>query len=293
MYYVNGLLMVDGSIVWQGGEGHPKDDKGVRIGFSVSTSGYPKPYTVLRAVKEAVERDNVPWITCGYNEWRFNLDLLRKDFDWLSGLEWFTGEIEIQPDFEVEEKPFWMGANYHGASYRGVLAFYITPELLMEVTMTKVPPEIQESLQSFKKDHPDSSKVAFIMMQFGETRAHKKIVKTIKDALNAFGIEGVRSDDKRYNDDLFPNVKTYLYGCGFGIAVFERIEEEKFNPNVSLEVGYMMALGKPVCLLKDQTLKTLHADLIGKLYDSFDPQDPEGTIPPKITKWLEDKEIIE
>lgn len=285
--------MVDGSIVWQGEEGHPMDDKGVRIGFSVSTSGYPKRYTVLRAVKEAVEGNNVPWITCGYNEWRFNLDLLRETFDLFSGLEWLTGEIEIQPDFEVVENPFWMGANYYGTSYRGVLAFYITPELLMEAIMTKIPSEIQESFKSFRKDFPDSSKVAFIMMQFGKTTAHKKIVKAIKDALSTFGIEGVRSDDKRYNDDLFPNVKTYLHGCGFGIAVFERIEEEKFNPNVSLEVGYMMALGKPVCLLKDQTLKTLHADLIGKLYDSFDPQDPEGKISLQITKWLEDKGIIE
>jgi nucleoside 2-deoxyribosyltransferase len=85
---------------------------------------------------------------------------------------------------------------------------------------------------------------------------------------------------------------TYLYGCGFGIAVFERIEAEEFNPNVSLEVGYMFALNKPVCLLKDRTLKTLHTDLVGKLYKTFDPQDPIKTIPDEVTQWLSDKEII-
>ena len=31
--------------------------------------------------------------------------------------------------------------------------------------------------------------------------------------------------------------------------MFERIESERHNPNVALEVDYMMALGKPVCLL--------------------------------------------
>ena len=31
--------------------------------------------------------------------------------------------------------------------------------------------------------------------------------------------------------------------------MFERLESERYNPNVALEVGYMMALGKPVCLL--------------------------------------------
>ena len=85
---------------------------------------------------------------------------------------------------------------------------------------------------------------------------------------------------------------TYIYGCGFGVAVFERIEAEEFNPNVSLEVGYMLALKKPVCLLKDKTLKTLHTDLVGKLYKEFDPQNPGKTIPDRISQWLLDKEII-
>ena len=50
--------------------------------------------------------------------------------------------------------------------------------------------------------------------------------------------------------------------------------------------------GRPVCLLKDKTLKTLQADLVGKLYKTFDPQDPVNSIPPEIEKWLRDKEII-
>ncbi len=78
----------------------------------------------------------------------------------------------------------------------------------------------------------------------------------------------------------------------FGIALFERLEEDEFNPNVSLEVGYLRALRKPVCLLKDKTLKTLQTDLVGKLYKSFDPQDPKKTIPRELENWLRDKEII-
>lgn len=71
----------------------------------------------------------------------------------------------------------------------------------------------------------------------------------------------------------------------------ERIEADDFNPNVSLEVGYMFALKKPVCLLKDKTLKTLHTALVGKLYRVFDPQDPASSVPPVLTQWLEDKGI--
>jgi hypothetical protein len=169
----------------------------------------------------------------------------------------------------------------------------IKRDLINKPEIESEPPiEIHESLAKFKEDHPDPSKVAFIMMQFGRTNAHAEIVKAIRSALDSHDIRGVKADDKQYHDDLLSNVQTYLYGCGFGVAVFERIEEEDFNPNVSLEVGYMLAMKKPVCLLKDQTLKTLQTDLVGKLYKVFDPQDSSNTIPDEISKWLSDKGIV-
>jgi hypothetical protein len=166
-------------------------------------------------------------------------------------------------------------------------------EALYDTLEDIVPPvEIHESLRLFKADHPDPRKVAFIMMRFGNTKAHTDIVTGIQNALNTHGITAVRADDKQYHDDLFPNVLTYVYGCAFGIAIFERIETEEFNPNVALEVGYMFALKKSVCLLKDKTLKTLQADLVGKLYRVFDPLDPIKTIPGELSRWLQDKRII-
>jgi len=130
------------------------------------------------------------------------------------------------------------------------------------------------------------------MMRFGTTEAHTEIVKVIKDVLSKYEIVAMRADDKEYHDDLFSNVLTYIYGCNFGIAVFERLETDDFNPNVALEVGYMRALKKPVCLLKDKTIKTLQTDLLGKLYKSFDPQDPANSMPTELEKWLRDKDII-
>ena len=90
------------------------------------------------------------------------------------------------------------------------------------------------------------------MMRLRDTSAHGDITESIKATLGKYGVTGLRADDKSYHDDLFPNVLTYLYGCSFGIAVFERLEEESFNPNVALEVGYMRAVRKPVRLLKDR-----------------------------------------
>jgi hypothetical protein len=159
-------------------------------------------------------------------------------------------------------------------------------------TVEDAPSQIRESLQRFREDHPDPLKIAFILMQFRNTTAHEQIAGAIKKGLAAHGIAGVRADDKEYHEDLFPNIVTYMHGCGMGVAVFERIEAENFNPNVSLEVGYMYAMGKPLCLLKDQTMTALHTDLMGKLYRQFDPHDPDGTIPPRLSRWLNDRGLL-
>lgn len=154
------------------------------------------------------------------------------------------------------------------------------------------PPEILDSLKRLAQDHPQFKSNAFIMLRFGETTAHVEITKVIRDTLSRFGISGLRADDKQYHDDLFGNVLTYIYGCRFGIAVFERLEQDDFSPNVAFEVGYMRALNKSVCLLKDKTLKTLPTDLVGKLYKSFDTHAPSETIPPQLEKWLRDKDVV-
>src|SRR5690606_12093358 len=99
-------------------------------------------------------------------------------------------------------------------------------------------------------------------------------------------------DDKEYSDDLFSNIKTYMYGSDFGIAVVERVENNEFNPNVSLEIGYMMGLNKNVCLLKDKTLRSLQSDLVGKVYRPFDTQNIKESVKSQLEKWLEDKGFI-
>ncbi len=155
----------------------------------------------------------------------------------------------------------------------------------------EIPAEIQSSLARFREEHGEGEATCFIMMQFGRTTAHEGLLEALKDSLREHGIEALRADEKEYHDDLFYNVLTYLHGCRFGVAVFERIEEEAFNPNVSLEVGYMMALGKPVLLLKDKTLKALQTDLAGRLYKVFDSLNPAESIPTEVARWLGDRRL--
>lgn len=150
-------------------------------------------------------------------------------------------------------------------------------------------PEIASGLEKFRRDYPTETRTAFIIMQFGSTKLHDDIVSTIKSVLKKHNITALRADDKEYMDDLFPNVKVYMHACDFGITVFDRITEDDFNPNVTLEVGYMLGMGKDVLLLKDKTLKSLSTDLTGRLYKQFDTTDVANTLPEQIEKWLSDK----
>ena len=151
------------------------------------------------------------------------------------------------------------------------------------------PAVIYDSLKKFRAEHRSADARCFVMMRFGDTAAHTRIETTIKKVLKKHGIVGLLARDKEFHDDLFPNILTYVHGCDFGIAVFERLKTDEFNPNVALEVGYMLGLKKQVLLLKDQTLRALHTDLVGKLYREFDPQKPEETIPSQVDHWLTDK----
>ncbi len=151
------------------------------------------------------------------------------------------------------------------------------------------PAIIHDSLKRFRSAHRNADATCFIMMRFGKTRVHSKIETAIKKALKKHGLTGLLARDREFHEDLFPNIWTYVYGCAFGIAVFERLVTDEFNPNVALEVGYMLGLRKQVLLLKDQTLKALHTDLVGKLYREFDPQKPDKSIPGEIDSWLSDK----
>ena len=218
------------------------------------------------------------------------------------GLEALTraGLIFSLPNYERRSSD--VGTMVTERESEGSRSCFITPEGFRavdndfapfeDIVQRRPPIEITASLAAFRKDFPDPSRIAFIMMQFGHSKAHIAILGGIRRALDPHQFIALRADDKQYHDNLFFNILTYVYGCRFGIAVFERIESDAFNPNVSLEVGYLLGIDKPVCFLKDHTLKTLHTDLIGQLYKEFDPLSCETTIPPALWKWMEDKGIM-
>jgi hypothetical protein len=127
----------------------------------------------------------------------------------------------------------------------------------------------------------------FIMMRFKQNPLFEKMTATIRSVLAEFGLVALRADDKAYTTDLWSNVAVYMLGCKYGIAVFEDIDREGFNPNVPLEYGFMQALDKKVLLLRDKSLKTLPSDVTGFLYKPFDSYEIETSIRASARAWID------
>ena len=151
---------------------------------------------------------------------------------------------------------------------------------------------LNEGLRKFREDFPPGRKTAFMIMSFRESKVNKEVFEIVRRTFEKLGIMTLRADDKEYSDELYSNVKVYMDGCTFGVALFERIESNEFNPNVSLEVGYMMGKGKKILLLKDDGLSSLPADLVGQLYKSFDASDIPGSLSSQLKKWVQDKNLV-
>ncbi len=163
---------------------------------------------------------------------------------------------------------------------------------LNEVSIRKsIPKEIEQEVTKIRNEFKKTKMIAFLIMKFGTGKFYDQIYECIQNILAKKNIIVLRADYKEYHTDLYYNILSYIYAADFGIAVFERIEDEIYNPNVAFEVGFMTALNKPVCLLKEKTLKNLPTDIIGKLYKTFDISNLEESLDKNINKWTDDRGI--
>jgi len=144
--------------------------------------------------------------------------------------------------------------------------------------------QFEEEVLALREDI-GSEFIAFIMMPFSTSGPTEALRQYVQYALARYGVITTRADDKAYSEDLWENIKIYMHAADFGIAIYEQIDSKNYNPDVSIEVGYMMALGTPTCLLKEKRLPHLPTDIAGRLYYEFDIFDPKDSIAAAINKW--------
>lgn len=145
---------------------------------------------------------------------------------------------------------------------------------------------LENDLRRFLEDHPEPSRNVFVMMRFANTVQMHQIYESIKKALAELGMTAVRADDRDYTGELWSNIEVYLTGCQYGIAVFEDVEQRDYNPNVSLELGYLMGRGKRTLLLKEKRLPRVPSDVVHRLYKEFDIFDIDTSLNREIKRWI-------
>ncbi len=127
----------------------------------------------------------------------------------------------------------------------------------------------------------------FVMMRYGRSRQFEELETTIRTSLRRFGLVARFARDHALSDDLWENIRLYMMGCRYGIAVFDEIDERYFNPNVSLELGYMYSLNRRCLLLKDRRMPRLPTDVCGKIYRDFDTYGILATVGAEVAAWCE------
>ena len=179
---------------------------------------------------------------------------------------------------------------------------------LKRVTELSGPTEIDQ--MKFAEIREDSQKLGgesdkwkydrnvLIMTSYRNDERYKKAIQTIRQTLMKHGFKGWLASDRRLCSQLWSNVQAFMLACKYGIAVFTREEERTgararvttphFNPNVSIEVGFMLSRGKDVLILKEKNLKRLPTDMMGSLYQDFDLEDPKNTLPGIIESWIKE-----
>ena len=66
------------------------------------------------------------------------------------------------------------------------------------------------------------------------------------------------------------HVAAHLWGSQCAIAFYEDRTGKGLNYNLNIEVGSTLVLGRRLEILKDEPVKKLPSDLVGKIYDEVD-----------------------
>jgi hypothetical protein len=164
----------------------------------------------------------------------------------------------------------------------------MSPADVRKASVDRAPQRLRSAVSAFIADHPDYRLNCFIIMPFRATSFHEDVIASLRKVLRALGFNPLRADDRVYSNDVLANIETYLYGCHFAIAVHDRFLSDEHNANVALEVGYCLGMGKPVCLLKEHTLRSLPSDMQGRIYVPFDGSKIEASLSSALAKWLAD-----
>ena len=143
---------------------------------------------------------------------------------------------------------------------------------------------------SFLQDHPTPEKTAFLTMRGGSSPLGERIEAALRRETAKSGLELLRSENKEYVADPWQNACLYMLGCTRGVAVLGVPREDDSagqDPSTALELGFMLALGRPCLVLHGARRPEAPDDLIAKISRPLDLSDLDLSIGERVQEWAD------
>ena len=124
----------------------------------------------------------------------------------------------------------------------------------------------------------------FVIMPF--SKEYDCLYNHIKTYLKEKKLTAIRADEYKFDNHVWPNVQLYLECCRMAIALFP-YSDSGYNPNVALEVGYMLSKGGKICLLKEDRVEKMFSDISSIMYNTYKQKSYKKDISKALDKWIE------
>jgi len=207
--------------------------------------------------------------------------------------------LQLFDDYPIDiEINSYLHLNYRKIKYAGIesakqLKIYKEHYGNIEKEFQKYDLELKRMWENGNSDYEHS---IFLMMPFKNDYNYRGLTNEIKKICEKNGFKAFRVDDENRSpyDILWDNIVINMLSCKYGISVYvsekaidKMSDELRFfqNPNVALEYGFMKSRGKKILVLKD-TNSITPSDLQGFLWKPFDINNPDKSVPPVLTEWL-------
>ncbi|WP_298510817.1 hypothetical protein [uncultured Kordia sp.] len=137
-----------------------------------------------------------------------------------------------------------------------------------------------------------SGKIGFLIRKFENRPDRNQLVELVKDCFLEKGLKIVDALEYTFHIQLWENIKTYMEHCSFGVVIIDNLTpktDNNFNPNTFLEIGYLLALGKPILILLQNSLEQkIPTNIKAFIYTTFDSQDVHNeNIKNIVFEWID------
>lgn len=118
----------------------------------------------------------------------------------------------------------------------------------------------------------------------------RRVIDAVQGEVRHRGYSPRLASEQNHHRWLWDNVELYLCGCARGVAIVEDRYLPELNPNVAIEWGWMVGMGRKVLFLREERFRHDRADWAGLLSAQFSWEDPRPGIAAAVADFLPDRQ---